>query len=379
MRAAEVLRVGALLLGLAGCGGEPGAVAAGPPEAPAAAAEAPPPTAEEVEVLPVAAEPLTAAFTATGSVMARRTTAVAPEVPGRIVEVRVDVGDRVEAGDVLFRIDPAPFELALAEAEAALELARAERSDAEQEAARVDHLLEQHAASERRAEQARTAAAVARARVAQVEARVARARHDLARTAVRAPFAGSIVGRFADEGAMAGGKPVLLLQETGSLEAVVAIPEAWPAPARVGDEVLVRAAALDAPVPARIARVSDRVDEATRTYEVRAPIPPSVDGLRAGSYVEAEVRVHTAGAVPVVPRSALVVREGRTFAFRVASGRVEAVPVRTGLGDATRVSIRSGLEVGDEVVVGEATARLRDGDAVRPIRLRARTAGATTP
>ena len=378
MRARDLVAVAALLLGPAGCGEEPPAVAAAPPAA-TAAEDAAPHAAEEVEVVPVAAEPLTAAFTATGSVMARRTTAVAPEVPGRIVEVRVEVGDRVEAGDVLFRIDPAPFELALAEAEAALELARAELHDAEQEAARVEHLLERQAISERRAERARTAAAVARARVAQMEARVARARHDLARTAVRAPFAGSVVGRFADEGAMAGGEPVLLLQETGSLEAVVAIPEAWPAPARVGDEVLLRAASLDSPVPARIARVSDRVDEATRTYEVRAPIPPSVEGLRAGSYVEAEVRVHTAGAVPVVPRSALVVRDGRTFAFRVAGGRVEAVPVRTGLGDATRVSIRSGLEVGDEVVVGEAAARLRDGDAVRPVRPRARTARAVAP
>ncbi len=371
--------VGALLVWLTACSGEPAAVSAAPPAPGAAPPEAAAPAAEEVEVVPVAAETVTAAFTATGSVMARRTTAVAPEVPGRIVEIRVDVGDRVDAGDVLFRIDPAPFELALAEAEAALELARAQRDDAEQEAARVAHLLARHAASERRAEQARTAAAVARARVAQTEARVARARHDLARTAVRAPFAGSVVGRFADEGAMAGGEPVLLLQETGALEAVVAIPEAWPAPARVGDEVLLRAASLDAPLPARIARVSDRVDEATRTYEIRAPIPPAAEGLRAGSYLEAEVRVHTAGPVPVVPRSALVVREGRTTAFLLAGDRVKAVPVRTGLGDATHVSIRSGLEVGDEVVVGEAVARLQDGDPVRAVRLRARTAGATAP
>ncbi len=379
MRRAALATAAAALLGLAGCGGETAVVPDSPPAEATPPVGAAPAAVEEVPVVPVAAETLTASFTATGSVMARRTTAVAPEVPGRIVEIRVDVGDRVTGGEVLFRIDPAPFELALAEAEAALELARAELDDAEQEAVRVEHLLARHAASERRAERARTAAAVARARVAQMQARVARARHDLARTAVRAPFAGSVVGRFADEGAMAGGEPVLLLQETEALEAVVAIPEAWPAPARVGDEVLLRAASLDAPVPARIARVSDRVDEATRTYEVRAPLPPGVEGLRAGSYVEAEVRVHTAGPVPVVPRSALVVREGRTTAFRVEGDRVAAVPVRTGLGDATHVSIRSGLEVGDEVVVGEAAGRLRDGDAVRPSRTRAHTAGVATP
>ena len=95
-------------------------------------------------------------------------------------------------------------------------------------------LLEQSAASQQRYEQLRTQAEVAEARVAQMQARAARAERDLARTWVRAPYAGSVVERRAHEGALAGTSPVLVLQESGALEAILDVPEATPVPVRVG-------------------------------------------------------------------------------------------------------------------------------------------------
>jgi RND family efflux transporter MFP subunit len=332
----------------------PVAVAAAPP---AAAAPAP----ARVEVERVASAALRAVIAASGTIEARRITEVGTEVPGRIVEVLVDVGDGVAEGEPLFRIDPGPYRMALAEAEAGLALARAESANAQEEAARLRLLLEQKAASQQRYEQLRTQAEVARARVAQGEARVARARRDLAETEVHAPYAGSVVERRAHEGAMAGSSPILVLQESGALEAILDVPEATPVPVRVGDPVRLFVEGLADPLEAKIERVSGRVDPGTRTYEVRGSVSDPSGLLKAGSYARAELVSTRSEPRPVVHRSSLLTRDGRTFALRVEEGVVRYAAVRLGIVDGERAEVLAGLAEGDLVVRGEATTRLAEG------------------
>jgi RND family efflux transporter MFP subunit len=298
-------------------------------------------------------------------------------VSGRLVRVFVDVGDDVKEGDPLFQIDAQPYEMGLAEARAGLALARAESENAEQEVRRVSSLIEQQAASVQHFDQLQTAASVARAQVAQMEARVARAEHDLACTLVRAPYPGSIVERHAHEGAMAGPAPILMLQETGSLEAVLAIPDAWPAPVRPGAEVRLYVEGLSEPLLTRIDRVSDRVDPGTHTYEVRGPVDDASRTAKAGSYLRAEIETGTGGPAPTVDRSAILTRDGRSYVFRVSGDRVERVPVRIGVVGDDRAQILSGVASGDEVVRGEAVGRLESGARIERIaELSARSARA---
>jgi RND family efflux transporter MFP subunit len=362
-----------LLLLLLGCGnadegGEQTAqVESAPPAGPA-------PTRVEVERVGSAA--LRAVIAASGTIEARRITEIGSEVPGRIVEVLVDVGDTVAEGAPLFRIDPGPYRMALAEAEAGLALARAESANAQEEAARLRTLLEQNAASQQRYDQLRTRAEVARAQVAQGEARVAKARRDLAQTEVRAPYPGSVVERRAHEGAMAGAGPILVLQESGALEAILAVPEATPVPVRVGDPVRLWVEGLADPLDATIERVSGRVDPGTRTYEVRGGVADPGGLLKAGSYARGELSSTRAEPRPVVHRSALVTRDGRTFVLRVEDGVVRYAPVRVGIVDGERAELLSGISEGDVVVRGEATTRLADGARVEVAEEGARAATA---
>jgi len=319
-----------------------------------------------VETQRVTPEIIRTSLATSGSIRARRVTAISAEVAGRLTEVLVDVGDYVEQGQPLFQVDPVPYEMALAETRAGLALARAESANAAQEAERMRKLVTKRIASEQDFEKLRTAAAVARARVDQMEARVARAKRDLDRSLVRAAYAGSIVERRAHEGAMVGPEPILVLQETGALEVVLAIPEAWPARVRAGDAIQLYVEGLAEPIETRVHRVSERVDAEARTYEVRAPVRVSPQTLKAGSYVRANILVGSPKPTLVVNRSALLIRDGRKYVFRVSGETVERLPVRVGVTNTERAEILSGLESGDEVVIGEdAVARLQDGARIR--------------
>jgi len=356
-----------LLLGLSLACGDPSADDLAKPVAAAApAAEAPASAPARVELERVETARLNATIAASGSIQARRVTEVGTEVPGRIVAVLVEVGDRVEAGAPLFRIDAGPYRMALAEAEAGLALARAESANAEQEAARLRLLLEQNAASQQRYEQLRTRAEVAGAQVAQMQARVAKARRDLAQTEILAPYAASVVERRAHEGAMAGSGPILVLQESAALEAILNVPEATPVAVQAGDSVRLFVEGLPDPIESTVASVSQRVDPGTRTYEVRADVTDASGQLKAGSYARAELHVARSEPRPVVHRSALLMRDGRSFVLEVEDGVVHYVTVRVGVTEGERVELLDGVAAGDLVVRGEATTRLADGARVEP-------------
>jgi len=323
------------------------------------------PRPERIEIARVEPRALRAVVAASGSVEARRITEIAAEVPGRLESVFVRVGDGVEAGAPLFRVDPGPYEMALAEARAGLALARAESANAAAEAERLRLLLEQNAASQQRYEQLRTQARVAQARVEQMEARAARAQRDVERTEVRAPYAGSVVERRAHEGALADAGPVVVLQESGALEAILNVPEATPVPVRVGDPVRLFVEGRAEPIETEVARVSERVDPDTRTYEVRCVVDDPTRAVKAGSYARAELEATRDVPRPAVARSSVVTRDGRSFVIRVEAGLAREVPVRVGILAGDWAEIVSGLAIGDVVVQGEAAQRIPDGTRLR--------------
>jgi RND family efflux transporter MFP subunit len=329
---------------------------------------------ERVVFQPVEAALLRAPIAASGSIAARRTSEIGAEVTGRLVEVSVDVGDWVEAGAPLFQIDPVPYRAALAEASAGLKLARAEAKNAAREEARARELMDKRVASQQSYEALLTQAAMARARVEQMEARVQIAERDLQRTRVTAPYAGSIIERRAHEGALASSEPIIVLQESGALQAVLNVPEASLVPVRVGDPVLLFVEGVPEPLRVAVTRVSDLVQPDTRTYEVRAALTSSA--VKAGSYVRAELFPAREEPRPVVPDTAIRSIDGRSYAFRLADGRVERVRVRLGVVDEARVEVLAGLAVGDRVAVGDVVQRLGDGAPVLPATEAALPSGA---
>jgi RND family efflux transporter MFP subunit len=324
----------------------------------------------EVETARVRRGVVATTVSAPGSLLARRESHIGTEVAGRIQQVFVAEGDRVEAGAPLFQIDPVPYEMALRSAQAGFDVAVAERRQLASDLQRAQTLRRQDVVSAQDLDRLTTKLAVAEARERQAEEAVGLARTNLERTTVRAPYAGSVARRLADEGTTALVQPqtiVVVVQETGELEAHAAIPESQLALVRPGDRAVLRVEGVTAPIEATVTAVSDTIDAETRTYLVRISVPNPDRVLKAGVFAPVEIFPGQRADALIVPVEAVRSEDGRTRVLVVRDGVAEAVPVELGLGTEDMVEVLSGVAEGDEVVVGEAARVIAPGMRVRAV------------
>jgi membrane fusion protein (multidrug efflux system) len=343
------------------------------PIAPTATAFAGSETSEpviEVETTLVRRGAVLQRISAPGSVEARRESRIGPEVRGRIERIFVEDGDRVEAGDPLFQIEVEPYELALHQAEARLDRARAERHKLETDLARGRKLHRQEVLAEQKMDELTTGLEVARAAEREAKELVAVARRNLETTLVRAPYAASVAARLEDEGTTALVQPqtvVVVLQEISELEAQATIPEVYFATIREGDAALLHVEGLAQPIATQVSAVGDVIDPATRTYLVKMRVPNPERHLKAGVFARVDILPRAKDDVIVVPREAVRREDGRTHVLVVRDGRAEAAPVRLGVVSEDVVEVMRGLRVDEEIVVGEKARTLGPGMRVQPI------------
>lgn len=307
---------------------------------------------------------------APGSLRARRESRIGAEVNGPIQQVFVNDGDRVAAGAPLFQIDRGPFEMALRQAEAVLDVARAERAQIEADLTRGNALRRSDIVAAEQLERMRTQVAVAKAHERQAAEGVALARHHLEQTLVRAPFGGSVAQRLVDEGTTALVQPqtiVIVLQETDVLEAEANIPESQLSVVRVGDAALVHVEGLPQPIQTEVSAVSDTIDPQARTYRVQMIVPNPEHALKAGIFARIDILPSAKRDVMLVPRAAVRTEEGVNRVMVVRDGRAEAVPVQLGVVSETEAELLSGLEADSEVIVGTAAREIAPGMSVRVV------------
>lgn len=362
------------------------------------AAAHPPPAVEILEVVP---QPLPVAREYVGRTMGSREVEVHARVTG-IVERRLyEEGARVETGDSLFRIDPEPFRVQVALAEAELARARANLTRAERERRRLEPLATQQAVSEREMDDARSEAELAAAEVQGAEAALRDARIRLGYTEVNAPLAGiaGIAHKF--EGALvnAGADSLLTtLVQTDPMDVHFSISEnEWLAVQREraqgslrvpeDGELDVRLELADGTDYGRAGRInysSVRIDEQTGTYDLRARFPNPEGTLKAGQFVRARVNGMTRPEAVAVPQKAVLEGPQGKFVFVVGDGEdgmpvAEVRPVEVGdwlsNGKAELWVIRSGLRAGDRVIL-DNFVKLRPGAPVAVIGARDRAEGA---
>lgn len=307
-------------------------------------------------------------LSANGSIAAWQEAIIGSESNGlRLLEVLVNVGDSVKAGQLLAVFSSDSTQADTAQARASLLEAEATALDAADNAARARTLESSGALSAQQIRQYNTAEQTARARVdaarAVLDAQQLRGRQ----TRVLAPDSGVISARTATVGAVVGaGTELFRMIRGGRLEWRAEVTSAELGRIRVGTPVTVTAAS-GAQLAGRVRMVAPSVDPQTRAGLVYVDLPVSAlaaSPAKAGMFARGEFDLGTTPAL-TIPQPALVVRDGFNYVFVLnPDQRISQLKVQTGRLSGDRVEITSGLKAEQRVVVSGA-GFLNDGDLVR--------------
>jgi RND family efflux transporter MFP subunit len=303
---------------------------------------------------------------ASGNVAAWQETIVGAESNGwRLAEVRVNVGDQVRRGQLLASFAADLPQAELAQSKAAVAEAEALLAEAAVNAQRARDLGPAGAWSLQQINQALTAERTAQARLEAVRAAARVQQLRLAQAQVLAPDDGVISARSATVGAVVpAGQELFRLIRQGRLEWRAEVAASELAQIRPGQVVRVTPAGGSA-VDGRVRMVAPTVDAATRNGIVYVDLP--APGMaRAGMFARGEFEVGASAAL-TLPQSAVVLRDGFSYVFKVGGdGRVAQSKVGVGRRSGDRIEITSGLDPAARVVASGG-GFLADGDTVRVV------------
>ena len=323
------------------------------------------PTAVPVTVTAIAKESVVEEIVGTGTLAAHKTTDVGPRVSGIIDEIHVKVGDRVEAGEVLFHTRDDDYAIRVRQARAQARLALAESQKLERDLRRIEKLHAQGVASEGRLDEVRTGYETAVARHESAEAGLAEARQNLADTIVKAPYPGVITRRYVDEGAMmstimSANAKVVQIMKIDVVAAIVQVPEIHLSRIRLGTPGRLTVDGVEETFESEIYILNDRVDHRSRAVEVRLPIRNPDHRLKPGLFVRAEL-IPEPREVLVVPRTSVLGPSGARHVFVDDGGVARRRDVTVRELDTRRMEVVEGLALGEGVLGGPNLPRIADG------------------
>jgi HlyD family secretion protein len=363
--------------------------------APAAAAAETPRAIEPpaITVVPAVKREFVDRLFVSGTLVAREEAQVAARIDGlAIVELDAEDGDRVEAGQVLARLDRTQLDALMAQNDAATKRADAAidqagsliaQSQAQVQFANADfdraHKLDAGIMAASTIEQREMAMKTAQAQLAAARFALGLAEADrksrdaerqelqvrINRTEVKAPVAGIVSRRSAKLGASAStsGEPLFRIIEDGAVDLEADVPEQTLARLAVGMPAELKLPGVEGAISGRVRLVNQEVDKASRTGKVRIALG-DVSRAHIGAFASGSVELARRQGVGV-PATALE-RDGDEARLDVVrDGKVEVRQVKAGVSDGGWVEIEAGVTEG-ESVVQRAAAFLRAGDRVRP-------------
>lgn len=347
--------------------------------------------APEVQVAEVLVESVTVTETFNGRLEAPEHVQLRPRVSGYIQDVAFEEGAWVEAGDLLFQIDPRPYEARLRSARADLEQARSELALARSESRRSERLLESQAISQEEYDQRHSALANAQARLNAAQANVDTAELDLEYTRITAPVDGRAGRALITKGNLANADQTLLTTVVSvqplhvyfdSNEAASASSRALINPAG-GTLVRIGIGGNDGlPYSGELDYIGHSFNAGTGTLQYRAVLDNPDGALRPGQFARVEMPVERLRGALLVRRHAVLTNQDRRYVYVVdENNTVSHREVTPGRLVGNLMVIEAGLQSGERVVVNgthkifgagmqiapQGVAMRLDADADKPV------------
>jgi membrane fusion protein (multidrug efflux system) len=348
-------------------------------DAAARAAQAPsPPVAVAARVREAVPQDVPIVLEAVGQVQGSKEVEIRARVSGILLKQLYNEGQLVKAGAPLFQIDPAPYEIALAQAQAQLAQERARQEQTGREANRLKDLARERVISQKEFDDAVSAQKLSAASLQAAEANVRQAELNLSYTRVTAPVSG-VTGRIArSEGSL-----VTAGQDSSLLTTLIQVEPAWVRfsvsesdLAKVAGGKLTPGAGQDIrlvlpdeslyPLKGRLNFAATQIDSRLATQELRAEFANPKVRLLPGQFVRVRITAGTYRNAFLVPQSAVFQNEKGHYLF-VLDGerRAQIRPVQTGDWSGANWLVLAGLKAGDRVVL-DNLLKLRPGVPVNP-------------
>ncbi|CAN7576135.1 efflux RND transporter periplasmic adaptor subunit [Pararhizobium sp. LjRoot238] len=320
-----------------------------------------------VKVIEIAQANDTRTLNYAGSVRARVEMNLGFRINGKISERLVDIGERVKAGDLLARIDPADYELSVRSAEASLDAAERQVETTELARNRAEQLFAKNVSPKSQLEQAVLSYDQAVATRDSARSALDQAKNQVSYTDLKSDQNGIVTAINADVGQVVGsGTPVVTVAVDGEKEVLVAVPELDIAQFKPGKTVTASFwsdAALT--LQGRVREVAGSADQQSRTFAVRISLPNNPKVL-LGMTANIEASADSARQLVSIPLSALTKKDDQPIVWTVdrAAATVHSRPVKIAdfVGDGVRIA--EGLKPGD-VVVSAGTQFMTEGLKVK--------------
>jgi len=373
-----------------------------------------------VQIVPVVHQKLTYSLIATGDIFPLMQVELYPKVSGYLEKISVQIGDSVRQGQVIAQIDRAEFVQKVKEVEAKLAQVKAAADEIEagtrsedirqaEEAVkqaqsrfdnakttreRMEALYNRQIISKKDFDNADTECAVceaqlssnrerlkqlregarlevregSRAKVREMEAILAQEQIRLQNTQIVAPFAGEIVRRNVDSGALISpSTPVVTLIHLETLKVVANVLEKDVALIKPGMKAKILTEAYPEKLfEGTVVRINKALDLATRTLQAEINFPNLGHLLKPGMYAKLELILSEKPDALTVPREAVLKENGKEFVFTVEGNQAFRKPVVTGIERENVIEIVEGVKDGDKIVV-RGQESLRDRSMVRVI------------
>jgi membrane fusion protein (multidrug efflux system) len=345
-------------------------------------AQAPAPPPPSVAVVAVEAQSVPLRFQYAGRVAAFREVEVRARVSGILVEKSFVEGAAVKEGDVLFRIDPAPYEVELARARAQMQEAKAQVERTRRDAERTLTLFQKQASSEKARDDAVSAHELAKATLAGAEAAVRGAEINLSYTTIKAPLPGMASLRQVPEGSLVGtsANDSLLTRisqidqvyvhfsftdtEANEIRELIGTGGGkGPADGRLQAKISF-GDGKSYPLAGRVDFTDSSVDLQTGTVRARAVVPNPERILRPGQFVRVSVEGITRDNTIVIPQAAVMQGPQGQFVYAVdAENKASIRPITLGREVSDGWIVEKGLKTGDRIVT-EGVIKVRPGAPV---------------
>ena len=316
-----------------------------------------PPPAEEpvraVKLLTVGESAYGSGYEYAADVRPRVESRLGFRVAGKITRRAVELGQRVQAGQLLAQVDATDYQLAADAARAQVSSATTQRDLAAADLKRFQGLRDQGFISAAEIERRTAQLKAAQATLDQARAQLSSQGHQAGYTQLLADAPGVVTGIEAEVGqVVSAGTPVVRVAQDGPRDVVFAVPEDRVAGVRAGQVVDVRAWASDVRWTGTVREVAASADPVTRTFTVKVALAGDAPPLGATVYVLP--RHSGAQGAPVIklPTSALrqAGQGSAVWVFDAASGTVQSQPVEVATADGNEVVITAGLKPGMQVV-----------------------------